>query len=197
MSHIPLLNVGADGDPLDVSKINAALATIRAIVNGDIDNTNIENGAVTALKIASSVFTRIVVSLFGAAPSYDGASLGYPIATVDNFQNDMASFEVLKDSTIRAVAYRRLSTTSPGVGLFEACLFINGVSADPTTGKQAATLYTDVPIITGDPGMQTGLNIPVSAGSKLSLRANVTGAGTMAVAELPLECLVYLDVPLV
>lgn len=193
MSICPALSAGAAGGQPDVNAINAAFATIRSILNGDIDAANIENGAVALAKLASSIRVPVPVDLLGLGPIYTNAfgADNYAINLVDNYQNDIAVKEMLYDATIVAVQYRRFSMFNAAEN-FEAKLFIDGLFADPVTGAQAATLGSPVPLLTGDPLVISGLNIALTAGQKLSLRVNIAGAGVMDAKYLPIECVVWM-----
>jgi hypothetical protein len=197
MSACPIFNVGAPGGQPDSTLINNALNTIGAILNGDVDGANIEDGSVTLPKFGVTLYAKIPLTLFGGAPGFGlGGVESYPPNGISPYLVDLAAHEVLTDSVIRAVAYRRLSYSAMLGGALGAKLFINGLAGDGATGAQAATATLAVPTMSADPQVISGLNIPVNSGSKLSLRVSRIGIGALLAEDLPVECIVYLDVPL-
>lgn len=197
MSVCPLFNVAAPGGQPSSTAINAALNQIGAILNGFIDGFNITDGSVTLPKLGVTLYAKVQLALVGQAPGYGAAAVeSYPPNGITPYLVDLSSCEIQTTSTIRAVSYRRLSYSAMAGGALGAKLFINGVAGDGVTGAQAATATLAVPTMSADPQLISGLNIPVNSGSKLSLRVSRIGIGNLLAEDLPVECFVYLDVPL-
>lgn len=190
MSLCPAISVGVAGGQPDVNAINAAFALIRSILNGDIDAANVENGSITAIKFNAGLRTIVPVPLFGAPPAVDTGtvSAGYVAGTVDGFAMDLASFRAPVDCTIVGVSYRRLSSLPSG-NLMAAELWVNGVAQGATNGNP-------LPMINAAPIYIGGLNIAVLTGQYVGLRVDWIAPLLPLVTLLPIECFVYLDVPL-
>lgn len=178
MSLCPVLNVGAPGGQPDVNSINAALATIRAILNGDIDAANVENGSILLAKLATGIGVVVPMVLWAHAP----VAGAYAIPALDGFVQDAASFRAKTSMTIVKVCARRTTNQTgcaPGLNL-DAQIHIDGV-AQPTTK------IVGVPeLVINDVSQIDGLNIAVAAGQKVSLRIDATG-GALDERQLPVE----------
>jgi len=174
MGLIAAINVGAPGDQPDVDKINAAFEAIRAVVNGDIDASNVENASIVLAKLAGTIrfagcITFKLHNVLMGLPAFNG------FAT-----NNLSGCYAEAAMTIFRVSCKACSTVGASG---KAKLYINGVAQ--AASELAAAL--------GAAGNRSAvLNIAVAAGDTLDVRYD----GLTDLQHLPVEYVVWFKAPL-